>query len=329
MSDGRDLLAFLNPKRHDDPLSLGGRRLKRVLVSSAVIGLATFNVYHFKERIAPGQQQLSIQTERVSRDQNGKLTFDVIAVSSVVFLTSGTSFSRPVDWNDTNNSIEGIGGGAGGRPGTLCFGGAGGEGGGYAKIVNQTLAGSTAYAIGAGGAINGNGGNTTFINSATLLARGGNTAATQVGATTRLGGAGGARGTGGAGGGGGAGGPNAAGVVGAVGVALAGGAGGRGDGTFGGTGGAGGPNLTNGSPGNPGAEYTATAGGTAGSGGGGGGAGASNVGGAGALYGGAGGGGGKNGAGGNGGLGAQGLIIITNLPLAPCLMPRQRQYLRR
>lgn len=87
----------------------------------------------------------------------------------VVFLTSGTTWTVPADWN-ASNTIEVIGGGGGGdvpAQGAFASGqGAGGGGGGYSKAVNVALTpGSTvAYAIGTGGGASVNGGDTWFCN---------------------------------------------------------------------------------------------------------------------------------------------------------------------
>jgi hypothetical protein len=75
-----------------------------------------------------------------------------------IFLTSGTSWTVPSDWNNTNNSIEVIGGGGGGGPGYSDASGSGGEGGGaggaggYSKIINATLAAGTTVTVAIGGA---------------------------------------------------------------------------------------------------------------------------------------------------------------------------------
>ena len=94
----------------------------------------------------------------------------------LVYLTSGTSWTVPSDWNSETNSIEVIGGGGGGGQGTLRsfsgqngHGGPGGGGGGYSKSPNVSLTpgGSVAYAVGTGGSSNaGNGGDTYICNSA-------------------------------------------------------------------------------------------------------------------------------------------------------------------
>jgi hypothetical protein len=78
------------------------------------------------------------------------------ASSTVIFLTSGTSWTVPSDWNSANNTIEVIGGGGGGGPGQAGSPANGSGGGGaYSKISNLSLtpgAGIT-YAIGGGGSI--------------------------------------------------------------------------------------------------------------------------------------------------------------------------------
>lgn len=89
--------------------------------------------------------------------------------ATVTFLTSGTSYSTPGDWNNSNNSIECIG--AGGNGGTNNFGGGGGGGGAYAKITNLTISGSIAYSIASGGSQ----ANTTF-NVTSLICDAGNNA---------------------------------------------------------------------------------------------------------------------------------------------------------
>ncbi len=93
------------------------------------------------------------------------------------FLTSGTSWSVPSDWNSSSNSIEVIGGGGGGAGPYVndptYSAGSGGGGGGYSKTTNVSLtpSGSVTYAVGSAGsagAINSNGGtggDTYFCNS--------------------------------------------------------------------------------------------------------------------------------------------------------------------
>ena len=120
-----------------------------------------------------------------------------------VYITSGTTWTVPVDFS-ANNTIETIGGGAGTGGGGSTGGRSGGAGGGaYAKIVNFSAAPGfvVGLAVGAGGAggINNNAGGTggdTYFN-------GGSVAASSVGAKGGTGSAGinnGGNGTGGAGG---------------------------------------------------------------------------------------------------------------------------------
>lgn len=224
-----------------------------------------------------------------------------------IVLTSGTSWTVPADWNSAANTVEVIGGGAGGINTTSNNAGSGG--GGYSKAVNVslTVGVSVAYVIGAGGNQATAGGDTWF-NGASL-------AASSVGAkggsagSGSTGGAGGAASagvgstkySGGAGESGGRAGGGAAGLNGA-GLAGSGGSGGTGDGGYGGAGG------LYGSLGGSGTEW-----GSVGSGGGGGGSIATGAdGGNGGFYG---GGGGSSGTTGIGGLGAAGVIIITYTPL--------------
>lgn len=190
-----------------------------------------------------------------------------------VFLTSGTSWTVPSDWNSNNNSIEVIGGGGGGATaGGTTSGYGGGGGGAYSKESNITLTpgASVTYAVGSGGSAGSNGGDTYFCNSSSncasiggsavvVGAKGGSgttnttggtggSAASGVGTTKYSGGNGGNGGAWGGGGGGGAAGPSGAGAGGGSsggsvqGAAGGGGASGgtAGSGPSGGTGGAGG-----------------------------------------------------------------------------------------
>lgn len=129
-----------------------------------------------------------------------------------IVITSGTTWVVPFDWNSSNNRIEAIGGGGGGWHLT-----GGGGGGAYSRINNFTATpGQTiAITIGAGGAVNTDGGTTQFANASTLTAVGGSratssgarapggSAASSVGTIKFSGGNGGVQ----RGGGGGAGGP--------------------------------------------------------------------------------------------------------------------------
>lgn len=203
--------------------------------------------------------------------------------TTAYLLTSGTSFTVPLDWNSSNNSIYMLGAGGGGSTGVYSGGfiaaGAGGGGGGFTKITNFTTTASSviSYTIGTSAA-NTNGGDTTW-NSGVYTAGGGKrgnsfaNASVQVSTggaggtgSTYDGGSGGAGATGnsstigasggaGGGGGGGAAGPNGLGGSGGTGsvstssnTAAGGGGGGNGGGSNGGNGtttlsGAGGNNF--------------------------------------------------------------------------------------
>lgn len=220
--------------------------------------------------------------------------------NKVIFLTTGTTFSAPVDWPPNNialkvETIAGGGAGAAGSPSVKA--GAGGGGGAYAIANNVTIANGASYQIGQGGAtVNASGTDSWMVSTGTLLAKAG------IGASTSsVGGLGGAaascfptlgafsggQGGGGAalgagdggGGGGGAGGPHGAGGNGSADgptLASGGGGGGGGGGANGGAGngtttsGAGGNNYLGAGGGAGGTASVAGATGTAGGGGGGG-----------------------------------------------------------
>jgi hypothetical protein len=244
---------------------------------------------------------------------------------TVIVLTSGTSWSVPGDWTNTNQ-VETWGDGASGA-GNGPSGSAGGGSGSYSSSSGITgLSGSISIGIGTGGAADVNGGhsgtgtwfNGTSVASSTVSSNGGvassNSSAGGLGGSTTgtngtiktAGSVGGNAGTGGAGGGG-APGPAGSGGIGVNGGASNGGAGGAGDNGSGGAAGAAGT----GSPGNGGTGGSNVNGG----GGGGGGSGtASANGGDGGLPG-AGSGGSGNG-GNNSGNGGGGQIRITYTPVA-------------
>lgn len=273
------------------------------------------------------------------------------ANATQVFLTSGITYTIPMDWSSCSNSIEAIGGGQAGR----TVNGNGGRGGGYASITNEAHSSgdSITIAIGAGGigATTGAGtwpigGDTTW--AATVLAAGGQVSpTTQVGTTLRNGGSYGAGGgfDAGAGGGGAAGANGDGGAGGAssgggslinVGGAGGGGANGGANGvnapssSANPTGSAGGSGAASGGAGGAGGDgTTGTAGSTGvsgtnfdgshGSGGGGGGGGyvtgtLGGNGGSGGLYGGGGGSVTQEGVAQVTGSGSQGLIIVTYTP---------------
>ena len=100
---------------------------------------------------------------------------------TVIFLTSGSTWTVPSDWNSSNNTIEVIGGGGGGsNTGNQV----GGGGGGYSKATNVSLTpgGSVNIGIGIGGAQNTSGGNTWFngtnASNASVSASGGSISGT-------------------------------------------------------------------------------------------------------------------------------------------------------
>ena len=264
------------------------------------------------------------------------LTCDFGSVSGsqcIGFLTSGSSWTVPNDWNSASNTIQCIGAGGNGAVDSSTHSGGGGGGGSYASVSNVALAaGSVTVQI----AASGSGSNTLFDNSSgtTVLSCGaggnaslltGGSAGAVVTGSGYSGGAGGSGSSGGSltagGGGGGAAGPSGAGEAGAgvaSGVTGGGGGGGSdggsstagsaGSGTTGGNGGEGHLGTGAGSGGTSGLAGGAA---TAGTGGGGGGSGGSASGGGGGAIdeafdsshgAGGGGGGGADGNGGTGGI---------------------------
>lgn len=228
--------------------------------------------------------QVAIHADRIHIEAEEMLASGVITLVNVVFLTTtGSLLSWTVDasWNDADNSVHTIGGGAGGASGNVG-GGGGGGGGAYSgqPNINLTPGGSVSYRVGIGGAggsntDDGDPGGDTWFNGANLAAssvgaKGGNggnyssgtggtggQAASGVGSTRTSGGNGGsvslASGRSNGGGGGGAGGPNGNGANGGNGSTQfdAGGGGGGADNGFAGSnggssgGGAGGNNRNN------------------------------------------------------------------------------------
>lgn len=271
------------------------------------------------------------------------------------FLTSGTSWTVPSDWNSSRNTIEVIGGGGGGGGATsgATRAASGGGGGAYSRAINASLTpgGTVTYAVGAGGTAGstnttaGTGGDTYFCNSTSNCAsisgsavvagaKGGTGAAANTGGTPGVGGAaasgvGNVRYSGGdgvigvtnvsSGGGGGAAGPRGNGEnASTVGTGTAEGRGGRGGAGYGGAGG--GDDVVGGS----GSEF----GFAIGSGGGGGTRDSEATGLAGGVYGGAGGGFYSTGNNGSGGVGAQGVIVVTYYPsTAPGLVINASRFL--
>lgn len=251
------------------------------------------------------------------------------ANATTIYLTSGSTWTVPSDWNSSNNTIEAIGAGAA-APAPGANNGAGG-GGAYAKITNWSGSGVVPIQIGVAGGTAGSGtgptANTWFGNGSTLVAAGGfvgaagamtggagGLVANSVGSMIYPGGAGGDSCQYSAfGGGGGAGGPNGAGAGGSTCSGINGGGGGQSDGSAGGAGGSAGAGG-NGGNGANGIEWSASYG----AGGGGGGGYYTAGGGNGGAYGG-GGGAGYSGIGAAGG----GLIVITysssNGPKAPSI----------
>lgn len=255
-----------------------------------------------------------------SNDSASDPTTIVPGTPVTIYLTSGSSWTVPSDWNNASNTIECYGAGASGAAGSWGYtdgdgytwagqGGAGGGGGAYARRTNVWFSRGSAASYQVGGA---NSGADTWLYSYGYLranaasGQNGGSSGASVGDVTDSGGAGGSGGNSnneyiasGGGGGGGAGGPREAGWRGGDGAGswAAGPSGGGGSGISGGgyagPGGGGG----NGAGANYGQASAGASGGGWGAGGGGGGGGANGV-----------------GAGGGGGGAQPGLIVITYTP---------------
>jgi hypothetical protein len=211
---------------------------------------------------------------------------EVEAATNVIYLTSGTTWTVPADWNPANNSIEVIGGGGGGANGIgNTNAGSGGGGGGYSKINNLALTpgANVTVQVGTGGANGAAGANgtDTFFNGASCVGAsacakagaGGDTAGSHVGGaggaaasgvgSTKYSGGSGGNSSGGGSGGGGAAGPAGSGAVGGGTTGIANNGGGGGGGAAGGTAGGASLSTTNGAAG--GNNYLGSGGGAAGS----------------------------------------------------------------
>lgn len=124
--------------------------------------------------------------------QNFLSTANTAPGTKVILLTSGTSWTVPNDWNNSNNTIECVGGGISGQAGSSSS--YGGGGGSYAANTNVslTIGAAITYAIGSG-----SGGDTCFGGSTiatSLIAAeggarpGGGTTAASIGQTEFAGG---------------------------------------------------------------------------------------------------------------------------------------------
>ncbi len=191
--------------------------------------------------------------------------------STTLFITSGTTFTEPSDWPGIADTVECVGGGAGGRNAGFHVG-TGGGGGEYALKYNVLLANGDSIQIGVGGGPSTDGTNTWVKTTSTVLAHGGTAGSDGVagqggtggvGDVTNAGGNGGGIGTDqtGGGGGGSAGGLTGPGFDGGLGGTLSAAPGGGGTGGIGGT-------AVGGVAGDGGIAQDSTAGGAGGSAGG-------------------------------------------------------------
>ncbi|MBN9572126.1 MAG: hypothetical protein J0H30_14110, partial [Alphaproteobacteria bacterium] len=84
-----------------------------------------------------------------------------------IFLTAGTDWTVPPDFDPANNTIAAIGAGGHGAAGSTTAGGGAGGGGAYAAIANAALSPGAVVSIqiGAGGGGPGSVGDTWLKNS--------------------------------------------------------------------------------------------------------------------------------------------------------------------
>lgn len=104
------------------------------------------------------------------------------AADTTIYITSGSSWTVPSDWNASSNKVECVGsGGNGASAGRNRRPGAGGGGGAYSYIVNApyTVGSNIAYTIATGGSASDTFFNGTSVANADLSCAGGQNAADQ------------------------------------------------------------------------------------------------------------------------------------------------------
>ncbi len=172
----------------------------------------------------------------VSTQTSGSDSVEIVGSETTIYLTSGTTWNVPADWNSSNNTIRAIGaGGDGGLSTASSNSGGGGGGGEYRAATNVTLTPSSTVDINIPSGGDGSSADGAWIenNSDTIVVEaknGGNASGTTAGsggtggtgtAANYDGGAGGAgasNSTASGGGGGGSAGPSGAGKAGGDGV---------------------------------------------------------------------------------------------------------------
>lgn len=109
------------------------------------------------------------------------ITYEFATVTFLTTAGSNQTYSTPSDWNNSNNSVEGIGGGASGAVNNSNFFGGGGGAGAYTKLTNLTISGNITYQVASGGtgvtsgtSVVGNAGNDTWFNDTAYPTTGSN-----------------------------------------------------------------------------------------------------------------------------------------------------------
>ncbi len=144
-------------KTTDGPVSATGS------FTSSITGLAPSTAYHVR----------AYATNAAGTSYGGDVSFTTLAANTVTFTSSG-SWIAPA--GVTSITVEVWGGGGKGGTRTSNGGGGGGGGGGYSKKANIGVTAGNSYTVVVGaGSTSGTspGGDSYFINTSTVLARGG------------------------------------------------------------------------------------------------------------------------------------------------------------
>lgn len=145
MSIERPRLRFIaSPRKRRSRIAAVGATLALALLSQA--GLDP--LHGGKVVWLPGERPLVFWADA---DPNAKtpawLDALPIPVLTTIFLTSGTTYNDPGNWNDGNNKIEAIGRGQNGSSGGKQSNGVGGDGGDYAARTNVALSANGDFPI--------------------------------------------------------------------------------------------------------------------------------------------------------------------------------------
>ena len=165
-----------NVKKADDglittPISVanGGTGLNSLAANNVILGNGTSAV----QTVAPGSSGNILTSNGTTWASTAPTAGGGALIRAPQILTSGTSYTTPAGCN--NIYVEVVGGGGGGQSGVVGNTGSGGGGGGYSsRYFSVTPSTAYTYAIGSGGGVNSNGGNSTFtVSGVTITGNGG------------------------------------------------------------------------------------------------------------------------------------------------------------